>query len=196
MTGVKVSGEGSVVDRQAAFDEIYERHYRSVLAYCIRRVGPLEARSVANEVMAIAWRRFDDLPPGDEVRPWLYGVARRVLAHHWRSGRRRRRLVGTIRDQERESPVDPGTVVVMRDEFRRVLAALEELGDQDREVLRLAGWEGLSHREIAGILGCSVAAVDQRLHRAKRRLADKYRAIEHAAALRRSIGIERSGGNV
>jgi RNA polymerase sigma-70 factor (ECF subfamily) len=39
------------------------------------------------ETYAIAWRRVRELPPGEEVQLWLYGVARRVLANHYRERR-------------------------------------------------------------------------------------------------------------
>jgi RNA polymerase sigma-70 factor (ECF subfamily) len=44
----------------------------------------------------------------------------------------------------------------------------------DQEILRLAAWEELPHDQISRLLGCSVAAVDQRLHRAKKRLAKEF----------------------
>ena len=56
------------------------------------------------------------------------------------------------------------------------------------EVLSLAAWEGLPHSEIAEVLGCSIAAVDQRLHRAKQRLARHYHAINRTQTLPRAAG--------
>jgi RNA polymerase sigma-70 factor (ECF subfamily) len=81
--------------------------------------------------------------------------------------------------------------VVQRAEYDAVLEAASRLSSRDREVLNLAAWEGLPHREIADILGCSLAAVDQRLHRAKGRLARHYHALE-PQALQRAAGGERS----
>ncbi len=49
------------------------------------------------ETFLVAWRRSADLPRDDEVRLWLYGVARRVLANHHRSGIRRERLGERLR---------------------------------------------------------------------------------------------------
>ena len=57
-----------------------------------------------------------------------------------------------------------------RDERRTVLAALARLRDSDQEILRLAVWEELPHREIAGVVGCSESSVAVRLHRARTRL--------------------------
>ena len=68
-------------------------------------------------------------------------------------------------------------MVVRRAEYDAVVEAASYLSARDREVLNLAAWEGLPHREIAEILGCSIDAVDQRLHRAKQRLAKQYHAL-------------------
>jgi DNA-directed RNA polymerase specialized sigma24 family protein len=45
------------------------------------------------------------------------------------------------------------------------------LGEQDREVLRLVAWDGLSSAQAGEVLGCSAGAARHRLHRARRRLA-------------------------
>jgi RNA polymerase sigma-70 factor (ECF subfamily) len=176
------------------FDRIYEAHYRHVLAYCLRRVGPTDAAAAANEVMSIAWQRIEDVPTGESELPWLYGVARKVLSHHWRAVRRRGRLAAEVQADPPTLPRDPEQVVVMRIELERVLDALALLSESDQEVLRLAAWEGLSHRQIAELLECAVTTVDQRLHRAKRRLAEKYTAVDHARVLRRVVDRRRSGG--
>jgi RNA polymerase sigma-70 factor (ECF subfamily) len=139
----------------ARLTALYERHYDDVLAYCVRRVGRSDADEAAADVFAIAWRRIDDLE-WDTARPWLFGVARGVVANRWRSRRRSTRL--------------PDEQVGRRVETEEILSVVRRLGANDREVLMLAAWEGLSGPEIARALGISVAAAEQRLHRAKRRL--------------------------
>ncbi len=84
--------------RRAHFAAAYTTHVRAVLGYALRRVEVREdAADVAAETFAVAWRRWDDVPP-DDVRPWLLGVARRVLANQQRSHRRRERLGARLRD--------------------------------------------------------------------------------------------------
>ena len=56
-----------------------------------------------------------------------------------------------------------------------MLEALRKLRPADQEVLRLAVWEELPHREIAELLGCTAHAVDQRVHRAAKRLGRQLR---------------------
>ena len=90
------------------------------------------------------------------------------------------------------APLGPEAVVVQRAEYDAVLVPASRLGHSDREVLKLAAWEGLSHREIAEVFDCSVAAVDQRLHRAKQRLARHYHAMHSIEVARHAAGGERS----
>lgn len=159
------------------FDELYAQHFREVLAYCLRRGQVDDAYDAANEVFAIAWRRIADVPRGDSARPWLFVVAKRVLYRRRRGSRRFHRLVERMGSLKQSGGLDPATVVVQRAEYDAVVEAASHLSTQDREVLNLAAWEGLPHREIAEVLGCSIDAVDQRLHRAKQRLAKQYAAL-------------------
>jgi len=181
---------GSLAERR--FDELYQRHFCDVLAYCLRRGPVADGYDAANEVFTIAWRRIDDVPHGEAARPWLFVVARRVLHRRWRSAHRWRRLLTRAVALSGGGFPDPETVVVQRAEYDAVLEAASRLNVRDREVLSLAAWEGLPHREIAEIMGCSIAAVDQRLHRAKQRLAQHYHAISRSPTLPHVAGGEGS----
>lgn len=161
---------------EAWFDRLYEEHYRHVLAYCARRTVPADADDAASEVFTVAWRRRDDIPGGERALPWLYGVARNVVSHQRRSTQRFRRLTTRVGGVQDPLPPTPDAVVVQREEYAQVRDAVEQLRISDREVLLLSAWEGLSHGQIAEVLGLSQAAIDKRLSRAKQRLAKKYQA--------------------
>src|SRR5580692_1766293 len=69
-----------------------------ILCYVPRRTeNPDDAADVIAETFLTAWRRLDAVPPGDEARLWLYGVARRVLANYRRGERRRAVLADRLR---------------------------------------------------------------------------------------------------
>jgi RNA polymerase sigma-70 factor (ECF subfamily) len=106
--------------------------------------------------------------------PWLYGVARKVIGHQWRSARRRQNLIRKAGGQGRLTPPIPEDVVVEHADHVRVRSALALLKEIDREVLILSAWEGLSHAQIAAAVGITLAAVDKRLTRAKKRLARQF----------------------
>lgn len=162
-------------DRRRRFEQVYNANHGPVLGYVVRRTGsPDDAADVIAETFLTAWRRLDDVPADEEARPWLFGVARRVLANQGRAERRRITLGERLRSElavarySREPSAD----------LRDVAAAFRNLPDADREILALAGWEGLDPGQIAVVLGCSRNAARIRLHRARRRFADRLHRDE------------------
>jgi RNA polymerase sigma factor (sigma-70 family) len=139
----------------------------------LRRCGCAEdAADVVAETFAIAWRRVDMVPSGDEARLWLYGIARNVVANHRRGLARRRDLSAALAAEvagvyEPSAEQSAGESV----EFSAVGRVFRELPEADRELLALVAWEGLDHGQIATVLGCSRNAVRIRLYRARQRLA-------------------------
>jgi RNA polymerase sigma-70 factor, ECF subfamily len=152
-------------DRRVAFERLFASTYGPVRAYVLRRAPAEISEDVLSEVYLVAWRRFDSL--GDDPVPWLYGVARRVLANQFRGDRRRRALGERLRSADRLQspwPAPDG----LRAELAAAVAALPEA---EREALLLVAWEGLSPARAAEAAGCSATAFRVRLHRARRRLA-------------------------
>lgn len=166
-----VIGDPGGPQRERRFARIYEVHYRSVLAYARRRsVSGSDADEVVSETFLTAWRRLDAVPGGDEALPWLFGVARRVIANQRRASHRRADLGTRLTQQVAPGETEVDVRVIARDEQRAVLDALGRLKADDQELLRLVTWEGLSHRHAAQVLGCSENAVAVRLNRARGRL--------------------------
>jgi RNA polymerase sigma factor (sigma-70 family) len=153
--------EGSA-ERVARFRALYDAAYPRVVAYALRRARTREdALDVVSETLLIAWRRLDEIPTGGQSLPWVFGVARRVLANHYRAAGRRERLA----TRAAQSP--PEAVP----QFDLVHEALHALRPDQQEILTLAAWDDLDNHEIAVVLGLTPAAVAVRLHRARRRLA-------------------------
>lgn len=154
------------------FSALYRAHFRDLLGFALRRTDrPEDAADVVADTFVVAWRRIDKVPPGGEARLWLYGVCRRTLANHTRSGNRRDRLGAKLRDTLAESVVpDHGDTVAGN---LSVTAALAELSRSDRELMQLTVWEGLEPREVALVLGIPARTVRTRLSRARARLREK-----------------------
>jgi RNA polymerase sigma factor (sigma-70 family) len=150
------------------FGRLYREQARPILAYALRRVeNPEDASDVVAETFLVAWRRLDEVPLGRSERLWLYAVARRVTANIRRAEGRRTRLSERLAETlptELAIPPEPGG------EAADVLRAMAGLRDEERELLLLVTWDGLSPREAAKVLGLSQLAVRSRLHRARRRL--------------------------
>jgi RNA polymerase sigma-70 factor (ECF subfamily) len=151
------------------FRRLFAATERDLLAYAVRRVERAEdAADVVAETFLVAWRRLDDVPRGDEARLWLYGVARRQLANQRRGQLRRSRLADRLRA---ELPAAIAGALGPEDHrVAAVRAALARLEEEDREILRLTSWEGLTPAEIASVLGVPGVTVRSRLHRARKRM--------------------------
>jgi RNA polymerase sigma-70 factor, ECF subfamily len=157
------------MDRAEQFSDLYREHYEAVLRYAWRRTDPETASDVAAETFLVAWRRFDVVPADSGMTgPWLYGIARRVLANSARSRQRADRLTARLAEDRRVmTTADAAGAVAESDWLRSALATLTEL---DQEALRLVGWEELDLAAAALAMGCSRATMAVRLHRARRRL--------------------------
>jgi RNA polymerase sigma-70 factor (ECF subfamily) len=147
------------------FEAIYAANFDPILGYVLRRThNSDDAADVVAETFLTAWRRLDDVPEGDRARLWLYGVARRMLANHYRRVRKHGELSERLRAELACVHHDPE----FSGELACIAAAFRGLPDADRELISLVAWEGLDSTQIAAVLGCSVNAVRIRLHRARR----------------------------
>ncbi|MBO4254919.1 RNA polymerase sigma factor [Streptomyces griseorubiginosus] len=161
---------------------LYTAHYGRVLGFARRRAADAEsAQDAVAETFLVAWRRIDKVPrEPEEALPWLFAVARNILANQSRGERRGGRLAARL---GRTAPVtaavpDHAGGVVEALHVREALAALSE---RDQETLRLIGWDGLDTAAAARVVGCSARAFAVRLHRARRRLERELTRREEPA---------------
>jgi RNA polymerase sigma factor (sigma-70 family) len=164
------------------FRALYDTAYPRVMAYALRRARTREdALDIVAETMLTLWRRLDEIPTDRRHLPWVHGVARRVLANHYRTIARRDRLAARAAHQ-------PGWATP---EFDGVHQALHALRPDHREILTLVAWDDLDNDEIAIVLDITPAAVAVRLHRARARLARELGRLGVTGAVGKS---PQSGG--
>jgi RNA polymerase sigma-70 factor, ECF subfamily len=169
--------EANLVDADERFNALYRAHYPAVLRYASRRADPDTARDVVADTFLVAWRKLKIIPADPEqVEPWLYGVARRMLANSDRSRRRTQRLTDRLSHQNPDMQQPDLAVAVT--ERERLAQALARLSEADQEALRLIGWEELDLAAAAIAMGCSRSVMAVRLHRARRRLEQILIAAE------------------
>lgn len=171
----------TAVARRERFEHLYRELYEPISGYVARRAASREdAAEVIAETFATLWRRLDTCPANEEVRPWLFGVARRVLANQRRGERRRsalaERLIAELDSAETASALAPVSE-------SRVARAFVTLSEPDREILALLAWEGLTREELSVALGASRAVVRLRLHRARRRFEAALERETRAASV-------------
>ena len=167
------------MNAEEQFTSLYQAHHGAILRYAARRTDPDTARDVVAETFLVAWRRLAAVPaePG-QAEPWLYAVARRVLANAERSRRRSQRVAERVwHESHDEQAPDPASAVSER---ARIAQALSQLNEADREALRLIGWEELDIAGAALVMGCSRSAMGVRLYRARRKLDRALAAVDAA----------------
>jgi RNA polymerase sigma-70 factor (ECF subfamily) len=149
---------------------LYERHSSRILGFCIRRLNTREeAEDAVQTVFVNALRALQRgvVPVSEEA--WLFKIAENVCLETHRSNSRRR-LREVTEPEDLPDPVvrDPENG---RDIARELTAALEDLPPNQRRALLLREWRGLSYKEIATDLRCSVGAVETLIFRARRNVA-------------------------
>lgn len=147
------------------FSASFRQHYPALLAFARRRIGEADAEDVAAEVFTVAWRRWSEAP--EDIRPWLFGIAKNVMNGSIRSTRRRDRLEEKVRlEPACAGPDHSGDVAATID----LRAAWSQLSVDDREVIALVAWDGLSGAQAAQVLHINRLAYAARLSRARKRL--------------------------
>ena len=158
-------------DRRA-FEELHRRYARSVLGIALRRIGDRgRAEDATQDTFASVWRsagRYD--PERGQATSWLYTVARNAIVDGLR-----RRPPPTVESPPDVPAGDPGPAdEVERDWISwRVHRAVETLPEQERSLVELAYWSGLSQSEIAEYVGLPLGTVKTRTRAALKRLADE-----------------------
>jgi len=157
-------------DAPEQFGLLFRRHAAQIHAYAARRLGEPVADDVMAETFLAAFRhraRYD--LSRQSARPWLYGIATRLIARHRRAeARAYSALARTGVDPVTESFADEVITRVTALGARTQLAgALARLKTGDRDVLLLIAWADLTYEEVGESLGIPVGTVRSRLHRAR-----------------------------
>ncbi|HWI22229.1 MAG TPA: sigma-70 family RNA polymerase sigma factor [Baekduia sp.] len=145
-----------------AESEIVSRYRAPLMSFCLGLVGTNSADDVVNQAMlqAITALRRGDRP--QELRPWLFTIARRcaidVLRHTGRHD--------ALHDDQPHS-LGPSQQIEQRETMRGIVGALGRLPEPERRALVAREMEGASYNEIADELGRSVGAVRQMIYRAR-----------------------------
>jgi RNA polymerase sigma-70 factor (ECF subfamily) len=177
MPGVSVNEatDGELILRtgdgdRGAFETLYRRYARPVFGLALRRLGDRgRAEDAVQETFTSVWRGARSYrPERGPGGPWIYAVARNAIVD-----RARARTEPAVEAPEQESH-EPGPAELADASWTswRVHRALEELKENERTVIELAYWSGLSQSEVAEYLGIPLGTVKTRTRAALARLAD------------------------
>jgi RNA polymerase sigma factor (sigma-70 family) len=153
----------------AAFETLFRRYYPRLTRFLERTTRrPHLIDEILNDTMLVVWRKADTFNRSSKVSTWILGIA-------WR-----RRLKALERSDDAIA-FDPDEIAttaesgpegqLLRQEMRtRLSRALSSLSAEQRTVIELTHYEGLTYREIAAITGCPIDTVKTRMFHARRRL--------------------------
>jgi RNA polymerase sigma factor (sigma-70 family) len=158
-----------------AFDALFQRYQSRLLAFCRHMLGSTEdAEDVLQEVFTAAFNAMlaDDRPIN--ARPWLYRIARNRCLNHLR--RPQAAGLDSMDVFERDGGVTTADTVHRREEFRQIVADVQDLPETQRTALLLREIDALSYEQIAEAMDTTVPSVKSLLVRARVSLAEAAEA--------------------
>lgn len=157
---------------RSAFEAIYHRFHRPLGAYLLRLIRRPEAvDELVDDTLLVVWKGAGRFDGRSRLSTWIFGIAYRkaLKALEKRSRRRDDAALGTAGEPvERHTPEGAWD---RRERAALVTAALEHLSPEQRAVVVLTYYQGLSYPEIADLVGCPLGTVKTRMFHARRKLA-------------------------
>ena len=160
----------------AAGEKLVSRHVQPLMRYLQRLVG---SEHLAEELHQQTWlsvldhlERFNATSSGGGFKAWLFRIATNKANDFWRSrGREKAAKQGLRLITDEQAPAAEHRMEAT-DEQHKLLAAIEQLPEPQRQVLLLRYYSGMKFVEIAEMLGCPLNTALGRMHKAMNRLKE------------------------
>ena len=176
---------------ERAFEVIYDRHHRQLLGFCRHMLGSQdEGEDALQQTFLRAHRSLVTSGAPDELRPWLFAIARNRCLTMLAA-----RKAAAVPVEELEPATEGlGDGVEQRADLRELLGDIARLPDDQRSALVLAEVGDLSHSEIAAVIEVPTAKVKALVHQARSRLiADRDARETPCEAVREQLSTARGG---
>ena len=178
---------------ERAFEVVYDRHHRPLLAFCRHMLGSQdEGEDALQQTFLRAHRSLLSQGAPDELRPWLFAIARNRCLTTLAA----RKAAAVPVDEVEPSTDGLSAGVERRSELRELLADIARLPDDQRSALVLAEIGDLSHAEIARVIEVPTAKVKALVHQARTRLIAERDARETPCEDVRELLATASGGEL
>lgn len=157
---------------ESAVKAVYERFRGPVFAISMSVLHDHGLAADATQQTFIkAWQAATTYDADRELGPWIYAIARRTAIDIYRKNSR------ALASDEVDSAAPPPALDTIWEVFE-VRSAIDRLPDEERQVIKLSHFDGLTHVEIAEHMGIPVGTVKSRSHRAHQRLIELLRHVE------------------
>ena len=166
---MNMSRKGQEIPKiERIFLAAYDRYADALFRHCYYRVFDREkAKDLVQETFMKTWK---ELVSGTEIRdlkPFLYRVATNAIIDYRR--KKKEESLDVLTEQGREPSSDPRSSLEEKIDVQTLLAFLQQIPEEDRELLLLRYVEGFKPKEIAELMQESPNVISVRLHRAKSR---------------------------
>lgn len=169
---------------QSALSTLYDRYARVLYSLAFRILGSVEeAEEIVLDVFSQVWKlagRYD--PERGRVDAWLFMLTRSRSLDRLRSLQRISKAVESSTEAAKTIPQsqisDPTEDVLISERRDRVLSAMQRLPIEQREVIELAYYQGLTHVEIAAKTGKSLGTVKTRIRLGLNKLRQVLDALD------------------
>ncbi len=173
------------MDGASDFDRIVREHEPRIARYLTAFLGDaVLAQDLSQETFLRVHRSMDDLQDSRARSAWIFRIAHNLAVDHWRSRASREDALTRSLDEDAalvgQSDLSAEELSAEQQLEEHEMSAcmqgyIQELSPALRESLILRDLEGLGEQSVAKIVGCSLAAVKVRIHRARRQLREKLR---------------------
>src|SRR5579859_4002097 len=157
-----------------AFGQLYDRYVDTVFRFIYFRVNDRAlAEDFTSETFLRALRRISTISyQGRDIGAWFVTIARNIVLDHMKSARHRLEVTTAdmVEGNDREPSTEDAVLGALTSEH--LMAAVRQLGDEQRECVMLRFIQGFSVSETAQVMGKNDGAIKALQHRAVRKLAE------------------------
>jgi RNA polymerase sigma-70 factor, ECF subfamily len=171
----------------SALNDLMDRHGQKLFHYLLRSLqDEFEAADLAQETFVKVYQNRSKFDPRQKFSTWLFAIASNLVRDRYRWRARHPQVSLDAENEETDSSLRdllpagdplPDQRIQTEERAEVVRKAVASLPEELRQPLILAVYENLPQAEIAGILGCSVKAVETRIYRARHQLRSKLSTL-------------------
>ena len=167
-------------DSTEAFSELYIRYKEKLKIFCLFILkSEAIAQDVVQEIFIRIWLTRKQLNTGQSFSGYIYTLAKNQSLNELRSARRKERKEAVLLGQDEMKKTASADTDLILEEYQKILeAAVQKLPEHKRKIYLMSREEGLSHKEIAGILKLSPHTVQSHISDSIRLIKEYF--IRHA----------------
>lgn len=164
--------EASRAGDRGAFDGLVRLYQQRAVYLAIRLLGNAEdATELVQQAFVTAYLKIDKLRDPRRFEPWLLKIITNMAIDHRGATRHRSGTIEVADCCEAKRAVSPVEEEIGAELEEAIRRAMLKLSSKEAKAISLFGFEDLSHKEVAGIMGCSVGTARWYVYRARRKLS-------------------------